>query len=150
MAKRQVPPYQKAIELLARRSHFRREIAAKLAQRGYEEDEVESTVERLADEGLIDDRETAREFVRGRLARRPMGRVRLQSELGARGVPSDLAGEVLGELYPDDDLDLARRAARGSGPASRRSPEALARRLDRLGFSSRAIVHLLREMDEDA
>ncbi len=144
--RRQVPPYQKAIELLARRSHFRREIAAKLGQRGYGEDEVEATVERLADEGLVDDRQTAREFVRGRLSRKPMGRIRLRSELGARGVSSDLAGEVLGELYPDDDLDLARRAARGS----RRSPEALARRLDRLGFTSRSIVQLLREMDEDA
>ncbi len=145
MARRPVPPYRKAIELLARRSHFRREIAAKLAQRGYGEDEVESTIERLADEGLVADRQTAREFVRGRLAKKPMGRVRLAAELGRRGVSSDLAAEVLDELYPDDDLALARRAARGS-----RSPEALARRLDRLGFTSRSIVHLLREMDEDA
>jgi SOS response regulatory protein OraA/RecX len=75
-----------------------------------------------------------------------MGRIRLLAELDARGVSSGDAGEVLDELYPEDDLELARRAARGF----RGSPEALARRLDRLGFSGRAIVSVLRQMDDGA
>lgn len=140
-----VPAFQKAIELLGRRSHFRRELEAKLARRGYGEAEVAETLARLAERGLIDDRRTAGEFVRGRLARKAMGRTRLAQELRVRGVETEVAGEVLEELYPDDDLDLARRAARGS----RRSREAVARRLDRLGFSGRSIAAVLREMDFD-
>ena len=138
-----VPAFQKAIELLGRRSHFRREMEAKLRQRGYEEDEVAETLERLDAQALLDDRQTAREFVRGRLARKALGRVRLLRDLRARGVESDVAGEVLDELYPDDDLDLARRAA------GRGSREAVARRLDRLGFSRPSIFRVLEELESE-
>ena len=139
-----VPAFQKAVELLGRRSHFRRELEAKLVQRGYEASEVEAALSRLADRDLIDDRRTAHEFVRGRLARKAMGRPRLAHELRARGVEPEVAEEVLAELYPDDDLDLARRAARGA----RGSRETVARRLDRLGFSGRSIVAVLEELED--
>ncbi len=137
-----MPAFQKAVELLGRRSHFRRELETKLGQRGYEETEVDETLARLEDRGLIDDAQTAREFVRGRLARKAMGRPRLAHELRARGVDSGVANEVLDELYPDDDLELARRAARGA-----RSRDAVARRLDRLGFRGPTIVAVLEELD---
>jgi regulatory protein len=141
----QVPAFQKAVELLGRRSHFRRELEAKLVQRGYDPSEVAETLTRLADRDLIDDRRTAREYVRGRLARKALGRPRLAHELRQRGVDSEAAEEALAELYPDDDLDLARRAARGA----RGSRETVARRLDRLGFSGRSIVAVLKELDPD-
>lgn len=137
------PPFQKAIELLGRRSHFRREIEAKLAQRGYSEKVVATTLERLADQELIDDRETAREFVRTRMARKPMGRLRLLSDLRSRGVEGDVAGEALDALYPEDDLDLARQASQ----RFRGGSEALARRLSRMGFTSQAIVAVLRDRE---
>lgn len=142
--RRQVSAFRKAIELLGRRSHFRRELDAKLRQRGYEDAEVEEALARLADQGLIDDRATAGEFVRGRLARKPLGRLRLRRELEARGVDSETAGEVLEELYPEDDLELARTVAQGR---PRASAATLARHLERRGFSGRAIVAALRERE---
>ena len=54
--------------------------------------------------------------------------------LGSEDAESAHAGVHL-DVHGGRAPDLARRAARGS-----RSPEALARRLDRLGFSSRSIV----------
>ena len=142
--RRPVTPFQKAVELLGRRSHFRRELDNKLRKRGFDDAEVEETLARLEERSLIDDRATGEEFVRGRLARKPLGRVRLISELRARGVDSGTVREVLDELYPEDDLDLARTAALSRPRASR---AALARYLERRGFTARAIVSVLKERD---
>lgn len=137
--------YHKAIALLGRRAHFRRELEAKLRQRSYSEEEVESTLERLASEGLVDDAALAREWVSSRLRREPLGRRRLEMELGRKGVESDLVESALGELYPEDDEELAQEA--GERWRGRGDPAALARYLERRGFSSRAIFAVLRRRE---
>ena len=142
--------YQRALKLLARRSHFRRELEAKLAQRGFEEGEVAAALDRLATEGYVDDRATAREFAASRLARGPVGRVKLQADLARKGTDPDLAQEVAAELVSDDDLDDARRAAERWRARSRPGADpraALGRHLERKGFSARAIVRVLAEQD---
>lgn len=142
--------YQKAVELLARRAHFRRELAAKLAVRDYSEEQVEQALERLADQGYLDDRETARQWLDARLARGPEGRLRLIAELSRRGADPEVIDEVVAERVSDDDREAARQAAkrwqaRRSGPPR---PEALARHLERKGFSQRAIWELVDELRE--
>jgi regulatory protein len=144
---------QKALDFLSRRSHFERELARKLRQRGYDEAEVAETLERLRAQGLVDDRRTAREFVRGRLARAPEGRRKLRAELVRRGVADDVVTETLDELTDDDDRDLARQAAerwRRTRSRPGRSADleraALGRHLAARGFSERAIYSLLDEM----
>ncbi len=147
------PCGQKALDLLSRRSHFAHELERKLRQRGYQEVEVEATLERLRGEGLIDDRRTAREFVRGRLARAPEGRRRLRSELARRGVADDVISETLDQLTDEDDRQLAQQAAqRWQRTRSRRGRSAdleraaLARHLAGRGFSQRAVYSVLDEM----
>ncbi len=139
--------YDQAVKLLARRTHFRREIEEKLLRRGYPADEVAETLERLAARRYLDDAEAARQFVAGRLARSGgYGRARLAAELAARGVEGEVARQVLDDLLPEDDLPAARaEARRWAGAAGRKAPEALARRLERRGFSARAIAAVLRE-----
>ena len=124
-------------------------MAAKLLQRRYDEAEAEVALERLERQGLIDDGRTAREFVRGRMARRPTGRRRLAAELSVRGVDSETVRRILDELYPEDDLEIARDAGRRWRPAGRGSA-ALARYLERRGFSSRAIFSVIRETGDDS
>jgi regulatory protein len=134
--------YDKAAELLAARPHFRRELAAKLQQRGYPADEIDAALDRLAEQGYLDERATAFAFVESRLARGE-GRARLRAELLRRGAPEDAAEEALGELTPEDDLPAAREAAERWRRQGGRDPRALARHLDRKGFSRRAIVAVL-------
>ncbi len=141
------PCYHKAIALLGRRAHFRRELRAKLEKRQYPEAEVAATLERLASEGLLDDHDLARQRIAERLRREPIGRRRLEQDLYRRGVDRELIREALEELYPEDDSELAQRAAerwhgRGGGPA-------LARHLERRGFSSRAIFATLRHLEAE-
>ncbi len=147
------PCGQKALDLLSRRSHFERELERKLRQRGYDDAEVEGTLEKLRDQGLVDDRRTAGEFVRGRRLRAPEGRRRLRAELARRGVASDVITEVLEQETDDDDRDLARQAAERwqrtrsrPGRSADLEKAALARHLAGRGFSQRAVYSILDDM----
>lgn len=137
--------FDKAVELLGRRSHFRAQLAAKLAQRGYPDEEVAAALERLAELGYLDDRRTAGELVEARLARGAEGRRRLAAELGRRGAPPEVVREVLAERLAEDDLPLARQAAESWRRRGGSDPRSLARHLERKGFSQRAILTLLDE-----
>ncbi len=140
--------YDKAVQLLAARPHFRRELEAKLRQRGFPSGEIEETLGRLTDQGYLDDRAAARSFVEGRAAKGE-GRARLRAELAKRGAPEDAIEDALSELTDEDDLPRAREAAEAwrrrqrKGGSDPRDVRALARHLDRKGFSRRAIVALL-------
>jgi regulatory protein len=134
--------YDKAAKLLAARPHFRQELSAKLVQRGYAAEEIEETLNRLESQGYLDDRAAARSFVESRLGRGE-GRARLRAELSRRGAPDEIAEEALAELTPEDDLPAARGAAERWERQGGRDPRALARHLDRKGFSRRAIVAVL-------
>ena len=145
-----MPPtcYDKAVQLLAARPHFRRELEGKLARRSYPPEEIEAALERLADQGYLDDNETAKAFIEGRLARGSEGRSRLKAELVKRGASSEAIDGVLSELAPEDDLPAAREAAAKWARGGKSDPQALARHLQRKGFSSRAIVAVLKERPE--
>jgi regulatory protein len=139
--------YEKAVQLLALRPHFRAELRTKLAQRGYPKDEIAAALDRLAGAGYLDERKAAADFVAGKLAKGGLGRPRLRAELQARGADRAAIDEALAAL-PDDDLPAAREAAARFGRSGRSgptAPAALARHLARKGFSRRAIVALLRE-----
>ena len=139
--------YDKAVQLLAARPHFRRELEAKLRQRGFPSEEIEAALGRLTDQGYLDDRAAARSFVEGRAAKGE-GRARLKAELAKRGAPEEAIEEALSELTDEDDLSGAREAAeawRRKGGTAPRDVRALARHLDRKGFSRRAIVAALAE-----
>jgi regulatory protein len=134
------PCYDLACELLARRPHFRGELAGKLARRGYAPADLEAALDRLAAQGYLDDLAAARGFVAGRAARGE-GRARLRAELERRGAAPSAVAVVLAEL-PEDDLPAARLAARRWRGSSR---QALARHLARKGLSRRAIFAVLNE-----
>ena len=138
--------YGKAAELLAARPHFRAELAAKLARRGFPEEEIAAALDRLAGLGYLDDAKTAADFVAHRRERGAEGRLRLRAELARRGADAAAVDAALAGLGDEDDLAAARAAAArwtGSDLA------ALARHLARKGFTRRAIVAVLNERGGD-
>jgi regulatory protein len=135
--------YDKAVQLLASRPHFRRELQAKLGQRAFSPEEIGEALDRLSAQGYLDDRRTAVAFVEQRLERSSEGRLRLKAELEKRGAPAAAVEEALATL-PEDDLAPAREAAeRWARLHPRGNPAALARHLARKGFSRRAIFAVL-------
>lgn len=100
--------FEKAVDLLGRRAHFRRELELKLQRRGYENGEIAETLQRLQELKYLDDERTAGAFVEQRAERSPAGKPLLKSELVRRGVTRTLAEEATEGL---DEAAAAKEAA---------------------------------------
>lgn len=74
-----------AMDLLARREHSRRELIEKLKVRGFEGEEVEAYLGRLAERGLQSDQRFAESFIRQR-SQNGYGPVRVRQELRQKGI----------------------------------------------------------------
>lgn len=81
-------PYQKALELLVRREHSRRDLKRKLGLRGADPEEAAAAVDKLADLGYQDDNRFAASFARDR-ASAGYGPVRIRQELVGHGLDRD-------------------------------------------------------------
>jgi regulatory protein len=153
---------RKAAQLLASRPHFRAELAAKLRQREFPDDEIAAALDHLAAQGYLDDRKTAADFIAHRRERGGEGKLRLRAELVRRGAAAAAIDEALAGLGEEDDQAAAHEAAErwrrlkagekaGGSPAdlSPKDAAALARHLARKGFSQRAIVAVLKSPLDD-
>lgn len=121
--------HERALRLLAVRSRSARELQTRLRQAGFEHEEIADTLDRLTAVGLVDDERFARELAQHQVGARGAGRRAVADALFAKGVPREIAEQVLAELGEDDEeraLELARgRLARlGAVP-----PEVAYRRL---------------------
>lgn len=99
-------PLQRALALLVRREHSRKELGHKLVARGIEPAQAQAAVERLASEGWQDDERFAEALVRNR-ANGGYGPRHIRAELGTHGLDSD-AVEAAMASYEGDFLSNAR------------------------------------------
>ena len=74
-----------ALELLARREHSRRELARKLAARGFPSDVVSAVLDQLERTGALADARFTDSFVRSRIGK-GQGPQRIRAELAQRGI----------------------------------------------------------------
>ena len=88
--------YNKAVDLLSRRDHSRKELLDKLRQKGYGEYAVEA-IGKLADYGYVDDRRFARIFAEELIRLKSYGKKRVEQELYRKGVERDIICEVISE-----------------------------------------------------
>ena len=139
-----------ALRLLAVRARTRSELVGRLRRRGHAAAVIDAVVDGLAAAGLIDDRAFAELWTDERMRLRPVGRRRLSQELRMRGVPPQVAEEVLDRAYGDNpERDLALRVARvrarrsADGPKSR---ERLYAFLVRRGFTRATAAEVVREV----
>lgn len=137
----QATPVQRALGLLVRREHSRKELVRKLEVRGVETGQATAAVERLADEGWQDDARFAEFLVRCRAAA-GYGPLYLRAELGTHG----LEGEVISAALEGFDghwsgiaRDLVRRRFGPAGPADLAQRRKAADLLARRGFDGDSI-----------
>ncbi|MBJ6978252.1 regulatory protein RecX [Luteimonas sp. MC1782] len=103
-------PGQRAMGLLVRREHSRKELARKLEARGVDGDEAAATVARMAEAGWQDDARFATGLARSR-ALAGYGPLRIRAELSTHGLGQDLvqaAFDALSESGDDDWRTMAR------------------------------------------
>jgi len=142
--------YDRGLDLLARRMHFAAELRTKLARRDYPEEEVDGAIERLAADGYLNEHEAARMLVRS-LKRRGYGRRRFELDLRRRGAEETAAAAALADVGDEDELERAGAVAsrwRRAHPG--RDVPALARHLERRGFTPRTIGAVLFDSPDEA
>ena len=113
--------YQRALGLLVRREHSRRDLARKLAQRGVEPAEAEAAVERLAGQGYQDDQRFAEAFARDRTSA-GYGPVRIRAELAGHGLSEDAIATALAACEADWSALARRQVERRWRPAELADP----------------------------
>jgi regulatory protein len=151
-AKSKPSAYTKALGLLARREHSRRELSRKLDQGGYERDEAGAALERLGDQNYQDDERFGQALVRSR-ASHGYGPQRIRAELRSHGLGDAAIRQLLHEAEQDWDQravqQLHRRYGTGApGDAAERAKRA--QFLLRRGFEGASVrAALAVEVDAD-
>ena len=97
--------YNKAIDLISRREHSRKELITKLSQRGYA-DVAEETADKLEERGYLDDERFAGMFADELKNRRGFGKRRISQELYLKGIDRDIIANILKNLDEDPTEDI--------------------------------------------
>ena len=144
---RELTPTQRALALLVRREHSRKELERKLAERGIEREAASAAIERLRGDGWQSDVRFAEMLVRTRAAH-GQGPLRIRAELGTHGLDRDTIEAAMGAFDCDwgqTARDLARRRfgleLAAANPAQRRKAADF---LYRRGFDGDAVRAALR------
>ena len=103
-------PLQRALGLLTRREHSRKELTRKLTDRGVERAEAAAAIEKLCDAGWQDDAPFAGQLVRSRAAA-DHGPLRIRAELATHGLAREAIAVAM-DAYDGDWLDNARDLVR--------------------------------------
>ena len=134
-------PVQRALGLLTRREHSRRELECKLASRGVDAGEAKAAVERLASEGWQDDRRFAELLVRSR-AGSGYGPLRIRAELATHGLDRDAIAAAMDTFdgdWTETACDLVRRRFGPAGLTDLAGRRKAADFLIRRGFDSGSV-----------
>lgn len=103
-------PEQRALGLLVRREHSRKELTRKLRWRGVDADAADAAAQRMQDAGWQDDARFAESLVRSR-GFSGHGPIRIRAELGTHGLQRELIETAL-EAFEGDWVQIARELVR--------------------------------------
>ncbi|MEE1066447.1 MAG: regulatory protein RecX [Acutalibacteraceae bacterium] len=96
--------FNSAMFSLDLRDHSERELRTKLSRK-YDENSVNTAMEKLIDLGLVNDRRYAELLVRELYERKKYGRNRVKNELYKRGIDSEIINEVIEEYENESEQD---------------------------------------------
>jgi len=149
--------YEYAVGALARKARSVAELKRLLRQRlpAGEASEVlvDAVVARLKDQKYLNDSAYAAAYSSYRKENQRFGRLRVVSDLKARGVHGDVISKAVATAYAGADEErLAReylRRKRLKKPAEAKEAARIFRTLMRAGYTSRTIVRILKQWDVD-
>ncbi|HEX2781890.1 MAG TPA: regulatory protein RecX [Gemmatimonadaceae bacterium] len=146
--------YDRAVAMLAARGRATRDLERQLVRKGEPPELARRAVERLRDQGFLDDAAFARSFVRSKSSGAGLARRRLEQELGRKGVERAVVSEAIEDVFAEEEVDeregalaLARKRNRSLGNAD---PQSRRRRLyaflARRGYSPDVIAAAVSEV----
>src|SRR6185369_965078 len=112
---------------------------------------IENVVERLKQQRYLNDTQYATNYTHYRQENEKFGRMRVVQDLKVKGVHADVIEKTVGAAYSGvDEERLARdflQRKRKKKPRDQKESARIFRQLVRAGFSSRAIVKVLKSWD---
>lgn len=143
-----------ALAYLTDRMRTVREVEERLDDLQYGEGDIFTTVERLKELNLLNDMEYAREFIRSRLATKPVSRQKLYMDLKGHKLPEEVIHDALEEMPRETEADNALAVARKfwqqmSSLEESVRRERVLRRLMSRGFSAEASLSAIRQAAEE-
>jgi len=141
-----------AYRLLGFRARSEKELKSKISAKGYSRKITDRVVNDLSDEGLIDDKKFAADWIRTRLEYNPRSLSAIKYELLARGIDEDIAEKQLGDIALDfDEKEIVRglikkRMSIVAGLDKQKAKQRLYNFLKRRGFSSEIILKTLSDI----
>jgi len=149
--------YEYAVGALARKMRSVAELKRLLRQRLPEGDESEALVEtvitRLRDQKYLNDSAYAVAYSSYRRENEKFGRLRVITDLKARGVHGDVISKAVSAAYAGtEEQKLAReylRRKRLKKPANGKEAARIFRTLMRAGYTSRTIIRILKQWNVD-
>jgi regulatory protein len=146
--------YDRAVASLAARGRASVELRRLLVRKGEPVALVDHAVQRLVDEGLLDDAQFARQFTRAKAVGAGMPRRRIERELAMRGVARDVAAESISDVIAEEGVDesasIQRVAERKVRTMARLDPVVQRRRLyaflARRGYDPGAIAAVVKRV----
>ena len=148
---REQTPLQRALGLLVRREHSRKELGRKLKARGVDPEAVDAAVARLAEDGWQDDTRFAENLVRMR-ANTGYGPIHVRAELGTHGLDSAAIAAAMDSYegdWQENARDLVRRRFGEAGPQDLTQRRKAADLLARRGFDGDSIRRATRYDPDD-
>lgn len=142
--------------MLSRRELSEAQVRARLARKEFEDDAIEAAVERLREDGTINDRRVALAAARLESTVRHRGRARVLQKLRTLGIESGIAQAAVNAVFDEVDegalLDRAfERRLRGQDPKDldEKARGRIVRGLAAQGFPIEAILKRLRRTTLD-
>jgi regulatory protein len=97
--------YDRALNMLAFRARSSSELTRSLVRKGEEKAHVAWAIERLQEQGLLDDAAFARAFTRAKVVGGKQSRRRVQQDLARKGVSRTVADEAIDGVFEEEAVD---------------------------------------------
>jgi len=102
----QLKVYDRALNMLAFRARSSAELARTLVRKGEEKLHVDRAVERLKEQGFLDDAAFAQSFARAKVVGASQSRRRVQQELSRKGVARDVSDAAIDVVFDEEGVDV--------------------------------------------
>lgn len=146
--------FNSALNSLDYRDHSEKEIRAKLLRK-HDADYVDEAVEKLIELDLVNDERYAENYARELFERKKFGKMRIESELRAKGISADIANAAVEELFEEEEPDNVQRIVDiiGKRYYNRMNDEVGRKKvfsaLQRMGYSFSDIREAMSEFSDD-
>jgi regulatory protein len=150
--------YLEGLSYLSRRPRSAKEVHQHLKRKAYPPEWINFAVQRLQEQGYLNDRQFAKQWTSHRIRSQKKGRLWIRQELAEKGIAKEQIAEAIQEVDKDTEyrnaLELARRRWKGGDSVDeRKQRQKLMAFLLRRGYPSSIVHRALREVttisDED-